>query len=324
MFYLTLADKALKQIRIIQAQFPEYVEKTELNIMERFIILRELEAFETLFRRGVISDKVYHEKAEESISLIRQMKLRPVSELQIPPLKLLAGIPYFNEFTQEELLHLASRFKARSFLQNEVIVNEGEQGDSLFIIGRGTVEVSVRNADGKPIILSTLRAGDFFGETALLHPQPRTATVKSVSPSTLLELDRRSFLPMLEKAPKLKKILEEAYNKRQLNNLISHVPLFQNMPKETRDKLAEALETMALQKGQSFQPAEGTVYMIRHGEIVLERNDGTTHALKTGTSFHYSDKDAWGMRWKSATAENDVELLLLPKEKLDTIGSESA
>jgi CRP-like cAMP-binding protein len=53
-----------------------------------------------------------------------------------------------------------------------------------------------------------LKAGDFFGEVALLQPQPRIATVRAATPCTLLELSRDRLLPYLEKAPHLKDMLE--------------------------------------------------------------------------------------------------------------------
>lgn len=63
--------------------------------------------------------------------------------------------------------------------------------------------------------MATLIAGDFFGEMALLHREPRTATCRSVTPAALYELRRRDLNDVIAVCPGLKTALEEADRERR-------------------------------------------------------------------------------------------------------------
>ena len=79
---------------------------------------------------------------------------------------------------------LATRGQARSFPKNAVIINEGDRGDSLFIILAGKVKVYVSDDDGREMILDTYGAGDYVGEMSL-DGRPRSASVMTLEPADL-------------------------------------------------------------------------------------------------------------------------------------------
>ena len=215
-FYQKLHGQAEARVDTIRAEFPQYVEMVEAGILTRLCLNSELATFTKLHSQGAISDKVLMEMSEDINSRLRRMQMRPVEELLIPPPELLRMVPYFKELKEIELMNLCSRLTALSFLPGEEIVKEGDAGDSLFIIGRGQVDVSTGGA-GQPTHLARLKAGDFFGEVALLETQPRIATVTAITPCTLLELTRDRLLPYLEKAPELRDMLESTTQIRILD-----------------------------------------------------------------------------------------------------------
>ena len=67
------------------------------------------------------------------------------------------------------------------------------------------------------VLQKEITQGEFFGEVALLEPQPRIATVTAIPPCTLLELRRDRLLPYLENAPELKDMLESTTEIRILD-----------------------------------------------------------------------------------------------------------
>jgi putative peptide zinc metalloprotease protein len=83
----------------------------------------------------------------------------------------------------------------RTFKPKEKIVTQGEEGDAFYVISSGQVDVlEGRRRTGR------LGAGDYFGEIALLTREPRTATVRAVTPVRALELERKAFDRVLAKS----------------------------------------------------------------------------------------------------------------------------
>jgi CRP-like cAMP-binding protein len=74
----------------------------------------------------------------------------------------------------------------------EVIVRQGAPADKFFIISDGEVEV-IREDDGAEWSVATLRSGQFFGEMAVLRDEPRTATVRALTPTSLLAMPADTF-----------------------------------------------------------------------------------------------------------------------------------
>jgi CRP-like cAMP-binding protein len=82
-------------------------------------------------------------------------------------------------------------------------VEERTKAERFFIIVRGKIEISKRFADGDEFVLSVHSDGEFFGEMGLLDEGPRSATVRAVEATTLLEIPRTDFETLLYKAPLL-------------------------------------------------------------------------------------------------------------------------
>ena len=72
------------------------------------------------------------------------------------------------------------------FGRGERVIEEGAAGDSMFVLLRGTAQVSVAR-NGTPLRVGVLRAGDLFGEMSLLTGEPRTATVRAEHDCEVLE-----------------------------------------------------------------------------------------------------------------------------------------
>ena len=110
-----------------------------------------------------------------------------------PILDSLAAIPFFGGLDPVALERLAATMRARRFRRGEVIFHVGDPGDALFVILSGEVKISLPSETGDEAILATLRAGDFFGELALLDGAPRSATAIALEPTETLALPRDRF-----------------------------------------------------------------------------------------------------------------------------------
>ena len=126
------------------------------------------------------------------LAMIFRARLRAVDEAATVPereLELVASVPFFEPLAPTTLEQLAMRVRPLSVPAGTVVIREGEGGDVFYLIESGQVDV-IR--DGK--LVATLGAGQYFGEIALLHDVPRTATCVARSDAELYELERRVFV----------------------------------------------------------------------------------------------------------------------------------
>ena len=113
----------------------------------------------------------------------------------------LSGVPLFARLDLTEQRDLHGRMKPRSVPAGEVVVWHGEKGESLFLVQSGLVGVAVPNDKGEHVHLAKIGPGGFFGELSLLDGGPRTATVRTLEPTELLELSRAQFMQFLMARP---------------------------------------------------------------------------------------------------------------------------
>lgn len=95
---------------------------------------------------------------------------------------------------------IAARGQARSFPKNAVIINEGDRGDSVFVILSGRVKVYVSDNDGREMVLDLYGAGDYVGEMSL-DGQPRSASVMTLEPTVCSVVTRDALREAIAKNP---------------------------------------------------------------------------------------------------------------------------
>lgn len=124
----------------------------------------------------------------------------------------LARVPLFSRISPLERVLLAELLQPLQFPRGSLIVRQGECGDSLYLIEGG--QVVVEN-DGKAIAF--LDEGDFFGEIALLAKEPHTATVRALTPLSVLALPTTAFDELLKNRPDFQAQLETTVAQRRAN-----------------------------------------------------------------------------------------------------------
>lgn len=112
--------------------------------------------------------------------------------------------PIFSTLPDAEIQTLldSTVSKQREFEKDEVIIREREPGNSIFLIGSGSVLV-LHGEKGQKIPLLTLYKEDFFGEMALFEERPRSATVIAQEPCVLLEIKGQEFLNLVQAHPNI-------------------------------------------------------------------------------------------------------------------------
>lgn len=96
---------------------------------------------------------------------------------------------------------LKKHSRIQSYPRNTIILSEGEESDSLYIIQSGRVKVYLSDENGKEITLALLGPGAYLGELALLDGEPRSASVMTLAKTTMLQISRDAFCQFLAENP---------------------------------------------------------------------------------------------------------------------------
>jgi Cyclic nucleotide-binding domain len=122
--------------------------------------------------------------------------------------------PLFRDFSVDELVAVIQGLKLLTYEPKQIILREGDRGESLYMLTSGTVKAFRKNAKGKQVALAELSEGAFFGEGSILTGKPRTATVVAWEPCELLELDRPTLDSITQTHPRVWDVLQEFAAKR--------------------------------------------------------------------------------------------------------------
>jgi CRP/FNR family cyclic AMP-dependent transcriptional regulator len=95
---------------------------------------------------------------------------------------------------------LAARGILRSYRKNTIVINEGEPGDSVFVLLQGQVKVYATDENGREITYGTIQAGDYFGEMSL-DGGPRSASVMTLEPTLCALVSRSAVQQHLAEEP---------------------------------------------------------------------------------------------------------------------------
>ncbi len=128
---------------------------------------------------------------------------------------LLQDLYIFEPFSAEEKLYLSKKMRSHHFRAEQVVVEQGTAGNSMFVIAEGVVSVTVKAGDKPPIQVATLGTGNFFGELAMLTGEKRGATITALTKTHLYEITKADIMPLFEKKQELMRPISEVMAKRE-------------------------------------------------------------------------------------------------------------
>lgn len=138
-------------------------------------------------------------KASQFASAIR----KPPSQASAEPRKAkFRGVP------EKALPEIFERARIVEYAAGQVVYEEGAEGSSLFFIQEGSVRKDMKRPAGDSVMVTTLIAGELFGEAAVLSGKPRAATVTAREACVLLEMSQAGVEDVMSRHPEFKEILE--------------------------------------------------------------------------------------------------------------------
>jgi small-conductance mechanosensitive channel/CRP-like cAMP-binding protein len=170
-----------------------------------------------------VRTNVWYELKRQRISIpfptrTLQLERRPkdvVAEEHEKARAILREDPIFQCLEEKQLDNLLKRSQHNRFGRGERVIEEGAAGESMFVLLRGTANVSVAR-NGSPLRVGVLREGDLFGEMSLLTGEPRTATVRAEHDCEVLEISKAVMSELLHASPQCLDQLSELLAKRKM------------------------------------------------------------------------------------------------------------
>jgi len=132
------------------------------------------------------------------------MGVKNISDIE----KKLIQIPFFKKYENDESIisNIVKICNVRYFKKGSTIINEGEQGDELFIILEGEIDIIKKTMQNEKYVVTTLNAnvgGLYVGELALIDNDKRSATVEAKTDCECLVLNRENFIKFGDKYPEI-------------------------------------------------------------------------------------------------------------------------
>ena len=165
----------------------------------------------------------------------------------------------------------------------DFVIKEGDNGDVLYIVESGDLKCT-KVIGGEEKFLKSYKAGDVFGELALLYNAPRAATIQADAASFLWVLDRNTFNHIVKDASQKKR--------QKYENFLSTVPILQNMDHYERSKMADAIRETKVASGEVIikQGEAGDVFYI----LVDGQAKATLNEAKDKAVMQYQPGDYFG------------------------------
>jgi CRP-like cAMP-binding protein len=241
---------------------------------------------------------------------------------KVPP------IPLFSDLPRDAFIALTERMDLRVASKDDILVQEGEPGQSMFIIIQGSVVVKRRELDGSgDIVLAELGDGAFFGEMALLSDAPRMASVVCADDTMLFEISRELLNDITKEYPSVGEVMKKFHKNRLITNLLKTSPIFQPFSMKDKKDLIEKFKSRSVDEGTFLitreHPGEG-LYVVLSGRCEVydqnsEGRDVLLAELKGGDVF-----GEMSMLWHKKTcasvkAVTPCVVLRLPKSSFNEV-----
>jgi CRP-like cAMP-binding protein len=214
----------------------------------------------------------------ETYQLLKDLSARKEDLLSHKAVKKTSIPLLFADLSEEEFDQVLARIKSYQVDTESLICKEGAQGDSMYIISQGKVGIYKYNIkEKKEILLNVLEGGDFFGEFSFFSRQRRSATARTLTDVSLLEITRDDFEEIQERYPNVSEVLMAFYKKRVVDTILALAPPFNALSPQDRKRLVERFShqvidpaTVVIQEGAlpSF------LYLIKSGRAEVFIQEG--------------------------------------------------
>lgn len=206
--------------------------------------------------------------------------------------------PFFACLTENEIQIIESASYNKCYLKNTVIINEGDETGSLYIVMEGSANALSINSNGKQIILNVFRPGDYFGEMSFIDAEPRSAAVITREKSKITIIKKKVFDQIIADNPKIMlNIMKGLVGKirratKQIEDLVfsdvySRIAGLLIELKNQEDLVSEKLTNteIAFRVGSSREMVSRIITELKNGGYIEKKNGYIT--IKKTLPYHF-------------------------------------
>lgn len=214
---------------------------------------------------------------------------------------LLKQVPLFTGLSEAELDKLVTMSRQVDLQTGDTLLREGEPGDSMFVVLEGKLQVT-KKAGESEVILAERGPGEVMGEMSVLNQAPRSATVRALAPSKLLEVNEDTFFNLMEASPSAARailhtfaarlsntegMLRQSEKMASLGTLSAGIAHELNNPaaaarraaSQLRDQLAEVEKLTEQLDARGLTPSQRAALTALRSEIDHSQNNGNETQL---------------------------------------------
>ncbi len=177
---------------------------------------------------------------------------------------LLATVEPFAGLEPRELEQVAQVAVPRSYERGEVILREGDAGDTCYVVRAGRVSIQREHMDGRTLTLAELRPGAIFGELAMFGRETRSATAEALEPTALLAILSGDVQRVIKSSPVIALTMLAAMADRLRR---ANERLLQQSFQTVAGRVASALLTQTIARQADGAPARDVLIEATQAEI---------------------------------------------------------
>jgi CRP-like cAMP-binding protein len=202
-------------------------------------------------------------------------------------------LPFLSELTPESFVAVARSLTILRLKDGDVVMHQGDTGDSLFLVASGELRVFVKTPDG-PKDVAHLFENTLFGEMALITGQPRTASVAVVGEADVIQVSKTALIAVIAAVPAVREALDRFSRERLIKNLLQTSPLFAPFTKSQQGELLRRFEGHEIEVGVDIiregERGQG-LFLILSGEVDVLSHAGSPNPV---TLAHLRAGDLFG------------------------------
>ncbi len=239
----------------------------------------------------------------------KQRQRQQAAIASLATLDCLRGVP------PTELVTLYEQGVFRAFPAGATVIGQRHGYQYLFFLLRGSLQLRLRDKDGREVLMGVLGQGDCFGEGPLFGKFFRHLRALTQSSCYLFQIEIVALRQVMSTLPLLATALRQVYRQRMIEATLARVPLLGRLLPLERMTIATALQPRHLPRGtlvvRQDEPAD-SLYLIESGQVVVEQHGQTIASLSEGDLFGEISLLTGQPHRASVRTETTTDLLVLP------------